>query len=138
MRKYFLFLLITLVKLLNYADCVPQWGQCGGLGYKGSTVCDSGFSCFRQNAWYSQCLTSCPTSCCWDCQNQTTVSTASTSAPTQASSVTAKLYDQCGGIGFTGPTTCQTNTYCFKQNDWYFQCLYTCPSGWACQSISSN
>lgn len=34
---------------------VPLYGQCGGSGYTGSTVCASG-TCKYQNAWYSQCL----------------------------------------------------------------------------------
>lgn len=34
---------------------VPMWGQCGGIGYTGSTVCASG-TCTYSNPWYSQCL----------------------------------------------------------------------------------
>jgi len=34
---------------------VAQWGQCGGIGYTGSTVCASGYSCHVSNAYYSQC-----------------------------------------------------------------------------------
>jgi endoglucanase len=34
---------------------VPLYGQCGGTGYTGFTVCASG-TCKYQNAWYSQCL----------------------------------------------------------------------------------
>ncbi|KAK7692610.1 hypothetical protein QCA50_004242 [Cerrena zonata] len=30
---------------------------------------------------------------------------------------------QCGGIGWTGDTTCVTGSVCTKQNDYYFQCL---------------
>ena len=32
------------------------------------------------------------------------------------------LYGQCGGIGFTGATTCAQGS-CKKTNDWYSQCL---------------
>ncbi|KAL0936772.1 glycoside hydrolase family 5 protein [Colletotrichum truncatum] len=32
-------------------------------------------------------------------------------------------YGQCGGIGWTGPTTCVARWTCQKQNDWYSQCL---------------
>lgn len=35
---------------------VAAWGQCGGQGYSGSTTCASGFTCKKQNDWYSQCL----------------------------------------------------------------------------------
>lgn len=35
---------------------VAQYGQCGGTGYSGSTVCASPYTCTYQNAYYSQCL----------------------------------------------------------------------------------
>ncbi|KAH8077866.1 hypothetical protein BXZ70DRAFT_690680 [Cristinia sonorae] len=33
-----------------------HWGQCGGQGYSGPTVCEAPFTCQAQNQWYSQCL----------------------------------------------------------------------------------
>lgn len=33
-----------------------QWGQCGGNGWTGPTVCASPYTCEEQNEWYSQCL----------------------------------------------------------------------------------
>jgi cellulose 1,4-beta-cellobiosidase len=36
-------------------SAVPQWGQCGGIGFAGSTTCASGFSCHVVNPYYSQC-----------------------------------------------------------------------------------
>jgi cellulase len=33
-----------------------HWGQCGGQGYTGPTVCASPYKCQVQNPWYSQCL----------------------------------------------------------------------------------
>ncbi|KAK4072898.1 uncharacterized protein Triagg1_5575 [Trichoderma aggressivum f. europaeum] len=33
------------------------------------------------------------------------------------------LYGQCGGVGWTGPTTCQPPATCKAQNQWYSQCL---------------
>ncbi|PSR72511.1 hypothetical protein PHLCEN_2v11611 [Hermanssonia centrifuga] len=38
------------------ANAVAVWGQCGGTGYSGSTVCDAGSVCTYSNAYYSQCL----------------------------------------------------------------------------------
>ncbi|AEO70954.1 60aad657-c193-424b-a2d6-4337c978c9e8 [Thermothielavioides terrestris] len=35
---------------------VAHWGQCGGSGYSGPTVCESPYTCTYQNPWYSQCL----------------------------------------------------------------------------------
>ncbi|KAJ3552043.1 hypothetical protein NM688_g4366 [Phlebia brevispora] len=35
---------------------VAEWGQCGGIGWTGGTVCASGFTCTVLNPYYSQCL----------------------------------------------------------------------------------
>jgi hypothetical protein len=35
---------------------VAKYGQCGGEGYTGSTLCASGSTCTYSNAYYSQCL----------------------------------------------------------------------------------
>ncbi|KIO16344.1 hypothetical protein M407DRAFT_34003 [Tulasnella calospora MUT 4182] len=32
---------------------------------------------------------------------------------------------QCGGVGYTGETTCASGLTCVYQNDWYYQCLNT-------------
>ncbi|KAG6907753.1 Exoglucanase [Tephrocybe rancida] len=33
-----------------------KWGQCGGIGWTGPTVCAAGSTCQVGNPWYSQCL----------------------------------------------------------------------------------
>ncbi|RYO56080.1 hypothetical protein AA0116_g8882 [Alternaria tenuissima] len=53
---------------------------------------------------------------------KTTLATVAKPAPT-AGGAGAQKYGQCGGIGFTGPTTCASGCKCVKQNDWYSQCL---------------
>lgn len=44
-----------------------------------------------------------------------------------ASALTASAaqgpWAQCGGIGWAGDTNCVTGYYCFKQNDYYYQCI---------------
>ncbi|KAK4161524.1 glycoside hydrolase family 7 protein [Cladorrhinum sp. PSN259] len=35
---------------------VARWGQCGGQGYTGPTVCQSPYTCTVANPYYSQCL----------------------------------------------------------------------------------
>jgi cellulase len=57
----------------------------------------------------------------------TTLTTSTRPSPTNGggdggSGTGAALYGQCGGIGFSGPTTCAQGT-CTKTNDWYSQCL---------------
>jgi len=37
------------------AQQAPLWGQCGGNGWTGPTVCAAGSCCSTQNAWYAQC-----------------------------------------------------------------------------------
>jgi chitinase len=34
---------------------VNQWGQCGGIGYTGPTVCAAPYSCVENSVWWSQC-----------------------------------------------------------------------------------
>lgn len=54
-------------------------------------------------------------------------SSASTKPPTTTtsppSSGGAAQWAQCGGIGWTGPTSCVSPYTCTKLNDWYYQCL---------------
>ncbi|KAG8911112.1 hypothetical protein FRC01_005922 [Tulasnella sp. 417] len=35
---------------------VAAYGQCGGSGWTGGTVCVSGYTCTYSNEWYSQCI----------------------------------------------------------------------------------
>jgi cellulase len=35
---------------------VPHYGQCGGIGWTGGTVCASPYTCVKSNDYYSQCL----------------------------------------------------------------------------------
>ncbi|OAL56468.1 endoglucanase-like protein II [Pyrenochaeta sp. DS3sAY3a] len=52
----------------------------------------------------------------------TLVRPSPTAAPTAGADV-AKLWYQCGGVGWTGPTACVSGAKCVKQNEWYHQCL---------------
>ncbi|CAE6444190.1 unnamed protein product [Rhizoctonia solani] len=40
----------------NNGAAVAKWYRCGGIGYTGSTTCQTGSSCVVQNPYYSQCL----------------------------------------------------------------------------------
>lgn len=33
------------------------------------------------------------------------------------------LWGQCGGIGYNGPTQCENGSTCYRQSDWYSQCV---------------
>ena len=58
---------------------------------------------------------------------RTTSAQTTTTAPPATSSTAASggqtRWGQCGGIGWAGPTTCQSPYTCTKLNDWYYQCL---------------
>ncbi|KAI0362456.1 cellobiohydrolaseII [Trametes cingulata] len=50
------------------------------------------------------------------------------------------IYGQCGGIGWTGATTCVSGTVCTKLNDYYSQCLpgASAPSSTSAPSAPSS
>ncbi|KIK63017.1 glycoside hydrolase family 5 protein [Collybiopsis luxurians FD-317 M1] len=58
----------------------PIWGQCGGIGWTGSTTCASGSSCVVSNPYYSQCLPG---------SSGSSPTTSSGTSPTSTSSGTA-------------------------------------------------
>ncbi|KAI0156361.1 glycosyl hydrolase family 61-domain-containing protein [Xylariaceae sp. FL1272] len=51
-----------------------------------------------------------------------TSTTGTTASPTATGSSGQSLYGQCGGLGWTGPTTCASGT-CTYANEYYSQCL---------------
>ncbi|KAK3330733.1 glycosyl hydrolase family 61-domain-containing protein [Apodospora peruviana] len=56
----------------------------------------------------------------------TTLVTSTTKAPAATTSVATcylAKYAQCGGLGWTGCTTCGDGSTCKKTNDWYSQCV---------------
>ncbi|KAI1846648.1 hypothetical protein JX265_009049 [Neoarthrinium moseri] len=53
----------------------------------------------------------------------TTTTTAPSTTTTSGTGAGAAKYAQCGGIGWTGATTCVSGATCTKVNDYYSQCL---------------
>jgi len=47
---------------------------------------------------------------------------------TLTTAYTLNLYDQCGGINYSGSTTCPSGSHCEYVNDYYHQCLPGSPS----------
>ena len=41
---------------IDETHCAAKWAQCGGVGYKGPTCCQSGSTCRELNQYYSQCV----------------------------------------------------------------------------------
>ncbi|KAG8746347.1 hypothetical protein FRC10_005336 [Ceratobasidium sp. 414] len=73
---------------------VAEWGQCGGIGYTGSTVCDSGLTCVVLNPYYSQCLTPTTTS------TGTTSTSTTTSKPVTTTTTTTSSSAAPASTGF--------------------------------------
>ncbi|KXG52935.1 Concanavalin A-like lectin/glucanases superfamily [Penicillium griseofulvum] len=53
----------------------------------------------------------------------TTKTTSKTTTTTGASTTGAPHYGQCGGVNWSGPTTCASPYTCQKQSEYYSQCL---------------
>lgn len=93
-------------------DVVPAWEQCGGKGVDfdftrddslpddetPKQTCEEGYTCEIVNEWYYQCQ---------PLRDLTGI----------------KLWDQCGGEDYKGPSGCTTGSVCKYFNDWYSQCV---------------
>jgi hypothetical protein len=48
-------------------------------------------------------------------------------------------WQQCGGTGWKGATTCcGDGAQCFQQNDYYSQCTLSCPRSWPCEKQAGS
>merc|ERR1712150_291790 len=61
-----------------------------------------------------------------------TTTTATTAAASGGSDCAAE-WQQCAGNDFADKC-CAAGTQCFKQSEWYSQCVTDCPAGWACNN----
>jgi len=46
----------TPISMNDNHQCVGQWAQCGGMGFKGPTCCESGYRCHKINKFFFQCI----------------------------------------------------------------------------------
>ncbi|KAF2835114.1 glycoside hydrolase family 6 protein [Patellaria atrata CBS 101060] len=53
-REFAVLAAVTLVPVVSAQ--AGAWAQCGGNGFSGQTTCVSGYTCTKQNDYYSQCL----------------------------------------------------------------------------------
>ncbi|EJD41187.1 CEL4b mannanase [Auricularia subglabra TFB-10046 SS5] len=113
-------ILASLLISVKVAVGVPVWGQCGGIGWTGDTVCDAGSVCTVQNDWYSQCL---PGAATTTSATRTTTVTSATTSTTSATSTsppaTATGFVKTSGQKFTlngaGFVPVGTNAYWLAQ-----------------------
>ncbi|KAF7354147.1 Mannan endo-1,4-beta-mannosidase F [Mycena venus] len=98
MRRQALLLAILCASAMG---SVPEWGQCGGLGWTGETDCATGFVCVEQNEWYSQCLAgTSTTTVTTPTTTPTTVSTTSTVKSTSTTHTTTTSSSPPSATGF--------------------------------------
>jgi chitinase len=97
---------------------VPEWGQCGGIGYTGSTQCASPYVCVYLSDWWSQCEANTDTSITDDGDNPSTTATTET----DSTGASVAQWGQCGGTGYTGSTTCSSPYSCACNSQWWCQC----------------
>ncbi|KAF3385105.1 putative 1,4-beta-D-glucan cellobiohydrolase C [Penicillium rolfsii] len=80
------------------------WGQCGGSGYMGSTVCTASATCSTQNPYYAQCIPATAGGA------GTTTSTTSTSKTTIVTTTATATTKTSSGGTTTAPTTSAPTT----------------------------
>lgn len=134
---------------LTRSDCpTPEWGQCGGKDWSGSTCCKAYDECHVVNAYYSQCQphdlclnpeygqcggfdhhqpprpwnsTFNHSTCCppsFDCQEKNRY--YSQCVYDNKTSTCAGAYKQCGGRGWSGPTCCIPGFKCVSDGSGYY------------------
>ncbi|KAJ5109535.1 hypothetical protein N7456_006210 [Penicillium angulare] len=81
---------LTVFSIATLASAqVAPYGQCGGSGYTGSTVCETGWVCQSQNEWYSQCVASSSSTTTRAAITTSTSTRSSTSSTKTTSSLTS-------------------------------------------------
>ncbi|CDO72504.1 Carbohydrate-Binding Module Family 1 / Carbohydrate Esterase Family 1 protein [Trametes cinnabarina] len=90
-RAAFHCLAVVLVVLGTVAAQAPVFGQCGGQGFTGPTICAAGSTCVEQNSFFFQCL---PAS-----QAPVPTSSAAGAAPTSLSAIPTSTLHQITNFG---------------------------------------
>ena len=95
---------------------VEEFGQCGGLNYKGPRKCRPNLICFKRSRYYSQCLSS-----------------KSAANVTQPIPQIISINGKCYGENIDGPVLCSTGSAWFIQTEnVHGECRSTCPEDWFC------
>lgn len=136
--------LFSLIASRDTAQVLSVYSQCGGIGYTGSTVCPDGLFCQSYSQWWSQCNPSSNAQPDSTSPSNSALSTDSESRDTatetsslvitpqittqiatqgHSGNVLVRLWGQCGGISYTGSTTCAPGGSCALQSIWYSQCM---------------
>ncbi|KAI0782331.1 endoglucanase [Abortiporus biennis] len=96
MKSLFAPLAVTLA-LSSSALSVAVWGQCGGIGWTGSTTCDSGTTCTELNDYYFQCLPGAATTSAPSTAPTTSVPPTTTVSSPPSTTSSAPIPGVCSG-----------------------------------------
>jgi cellulose 1,4-beta-cellobiosidase len=94
----------TLLGFAASVSAVAEWGQCGGMNYSGSTVCDSPWVCVYSNPYYSQCLPGSSTT------TTTTTTTTKSTTTTKGAVTTTSSSTTKGATTTSSPATTTTSS----------------------------
>ncbi|KAJ4490111.1 glycoside hydrolase [Lentinula aciculospora] len=100
MRRLSRFLILLTISLVS-AQSIPEYGQCGGIGYTGPTSCAAGNACVVLNSYFSQCLPGASTNS--SASATSTTSSGSTTTTTTSTSPTSTVsgFVKTDGMHFT-------------------------------------
>ncbi|KAJ3986478.1 mannanase [Lentinula detonsa] len=95
-----LYRILTFIPIISLAaaQSVPEYGQCGGIGYTGSTACAAGNTCVILNAYFSQCL---PGSTSVATSTSATSSGSTTTTTSTSPTATVSGFVKTSGTQFT-------------------------------------
>ncbi|KAF9022548.1 putative acetylxylan esterase A [Hymenopellis radicata] len=100
--------LVCFLTVVKSATAVTVWGQCGGDGYSGDTICDADTSCIVVNQWYYQCQPGNAAST--TTVSSTATSTSAGSTPTSGGSIPRGALTQITDFG-SNPTNVKNYVY---------------------------
>lgn len=130
----FLAFLSSLVAISSQQSCQTTWGQCGGIGWTGSTCCSDGAACSELNSYYYQCIPGTATSTASATTSPTytgledyTTSTSIVPDPTHTQSpYPSANSSSCSSWTLVDNVCCPA--YCTNNNE-STSCDGTCPCG---------
>ncbi|KAJ5683376.1 hypothetical protein N7462_006541 [Penicillium macrosclerotiorum] len=118
-------LVLFLLSQISYAE-QSLWGQCGGSGWTGSTVCTASATCSTLNPYYAQCLSATATTSTSTTTKATTLTTATSTTTKATTSTTTK---SSTGTTTTAPATTNSGNpfsgYQLYANPYYSSEVFT-------------
>jgi len=101
-----------------------------GAGWDGCPTCPTGFQCFSENPYYSQCARECQAG--WDCELNGVDDNKDDVVPVpepENGDCPNEEWDACGGKAlkipeeWSGKTCCKAGLTCVRSSEWWSSCL---------------